>query len=98
MITGPFCPLAPSWIWAAVAFMLLISTRPVMTLSPMTVIELRPERLGVHGRNFLGPAQAIRVCPPTRSIFFSIPSIFAHPLRARTAVEHRSHLHIVRFR
>ncbi len=94
MITGPFWPLAPWWMWAAVAFRLLTSTRPVTTLSPMTAIELRPEAWVFTGGTSCAPVSVSMPLSAAVPIRLSIFSILAHPPTARTAVSTVPAIHI----
>src|SRR4026208_1638274 len=59
MITGPFCPGAPMWMWAAVPFMLLVFTAPVTTLSLRNSIVLTPEDCVLTGGTSCPPASIV---------------------------------------
>ncbi len=77
------------------ALILLTSTRPVTTLSPMTAIELRPEAWVFTGGTSCAPVSVSMLLSAAAPIRLSIFSIFAHPLTARTAVRTVPTIHIV---
>ena len=42
-MTGPFCPITPRWMWAAMPARLLVRTMPLTVLSVPTEIVFVPD-------------------------------------------------------